>query len=257
LIRYLLLGVVQGVTEFLPVSSSGHLVIVEHLLRIDPPGVILEGLLHLATLAAILIVFRNDIASMARSLTPQGTVAGRKEIGLIAIGTGPIVVFGLLFRGRIEDAFSSLTIVGASLLATGAILLLTGVVKRKAERSGVRAIDALLIGLAQSAALLPGLSRSGATIGSGILSGLKPERAARFSFLLAVPALFGAGLISLFSAPPGGRLDWTGLAVATASAFVVGVLAIRTLLAIVSRGRLWTFSLYCLGLGAFVLVRIG
>jgi len=257
LIRYLILGIVQGVTEFLPVSSSGHLVIAEHLLRTNPPGVLLEGLLHLGTLAAILLVFRKEIIDMARSLTRRGSLAGRKEIGLIAIGTAPIAVFGFLFRGRIEEAFSSLTVVGASLVVTGAILLLTGVVKREAQRGAVRAIDALLIGLSQSAALLPGLSRSGATISSGIFAGLKPERAARFSFLLAVPALSGAGLLSLFSAPPGEAADWAGLAIATASAFIVGVLAIRTLLAIIARGRLWAFSLYCLGLGAFILARFG
>ena len=255
MIRYLILGIVQGLTEFLPVSSSGHLVIAERLLRIDPPGVILEGLLHLATLGAILIVFRNDLIEMARSLTPRGSIEGRKEIGLIAIGTGPIVVLGLLLRSRIETAFSSLTVVGASLIATGSILALTGLVKRKAERSGVRAIDALSIGIAQAAALLPGLSRSGATIGSGILSGLKPERAARFSFLLAVPALFGAGLLSLFSVRSWGGLDPAGLAIASVSAFAVGVLAIGILLKVISRGRFWIFSIYSLALGAFILAR--
>jgi len=257
LIRYLILGVVQGVTEFLPVSSSGHLVIAERLLGVDPPGVILEGLLHLGTLAAIILVFRKDIIDIARSFTPRGSIAGRKETGLIAIGTAPIVVLGLLFRSRIEAAFSSLAVVGGSLLATGAILSLTGIVKRRAERSGVRAIDALLIGLSQSAALLPGLSRSGATISAGILSGLKPERAARFSFLLAVPAVLGAGIVSLFGARSGEAVDWWGLALATASAFIFGMLAIRTLLAIIARGRLWAFSLYCLALGAFILVRYG
>ncbi len=257
MIRYLILGIVQGVTEFLPVSSSGHLVIAERLLQIDPPGVLFEGLLHLATLGAILLVFRRDLIAIARSLTPRGSIEGRKEIGLIAIGTAPIAVFGFLFRARIEAAFSSLVVVGTSLIATGTILALTAVVKRRGERSGVRSIDALIIGIAQSAALLPGLSRSGATIGSGILSGIKPERAARFSFLLAVPALFGAGLLSLTSVPSGEAVDWAGLAIAAVSAFVVGVISIRTLLMIVARGRFWVFSLYCLALGAFILARFG
>lgn len=257
MIRYLILGIVQGLTEFLPVSSSGHLVIAERLLRTDPPGVLLEGLLHIGTLAAILLVFRNDLFDIARSLTPRGSIERRKEIGLLAIGTGPIAVFGFLFRGRIEAAFSSLTVVGWSLIATSALLALTGLVKRRAERSGVRPSDALLIGLFQSAALLPGLSRSGATISSGILSGLTPERSARFSFLLAGPALFGAGVLSLFSVPSGEPVDRAGLVIGTATAFIVGVIAIRTLLALIARGRLWIFSIYCLSLGAFILVRFG
>jgi len=254
-IRYLVLGVVQGITEFLPISSSGHLVLAQRFLGIDPPGVLLEALLHWGTLAAILVVFRSDLVALARSLTPNGTIEGRKEIGLIAAATVPIVVLGLLLRSSIGTLFASLHVLGASFLATGLLLALTGVVHRRAQRNQAGFVDALGIGLAQAAALLPGLSRSGATIAAGVFSGLTPRRAARFSFLVAIPALFGAGLLSLWDAVRSGvGAPWGGLAVGTVAAFVVGLLAIKTLLALVSSGRLWTFSIYCASVGIAVLV---
>lgn len=255
MIRYLVLGVVQGITEFLPISSSGHLVLAQRFLGIDPPGVLLEALLHWGTLAAILVVFRSDLAALARSLTPRGTIEGRKEIGLIAAATVPIVVLGLLLRSSIGTLFASLTVLGACFLATGLLLALTGVIHRRAQRNQAGFVDALGVGLAQAAAILPGLSRSGATIAAGVFSGLTPRRAARFSFLVAIPALFGAGVLSLWDAVrSGASAPWGGLAVGTVAAFVVGLLAIKTLLALVSSGRLWTFSIYCVSVGIAVLV---
>ena len=254
MIRYLVLGAVQGVTEFLPISSSGHLVLFQRLLGVDPPGVLLEALLHWGTLAAVLLVFRADLVELARSLTPRGTLEGRKEIGLIAAGTVPIVVLGLLLRSSIGGLFSSIAVLGGSFLGTGLLLALTGVVRRRAERNQTRFVDALVVGIAQAAALFPGLSRSGATIAAGLFSGLTPRRAARFSFLLAIPALFGAGCLNLWDAISAGvAAPWIGLAVGTVVAFFVGWAAIRTLLALVSRGRLWVFSVYCVALGVAVL----
>jgi undecaprenyl-diphosphatase len=209
-IRYLVLGVVQGATEFLPISSSGHLVLFERLLGLDPPGVLLEALLHWGTLAAVLLVFRSDLADLARSLTPRGSIEGRKEIGMIAAGTVPIVVLGLLLRSSIGGLFGSMLILGAAFLATGLLLALTGVIRRRAERNRAHFADALGVGVAQAAALLPGLSRSGVTIAAGLFAGLTPRRAARFSFLLSI----------------------------------------------VARGRLWVFSIYCVGIGLFVLLGI-
>ncbi|MFC2077412.1 undecaprenyl-diphosphate phosphatase [Candidatus Bipolaricaulota bacterium] len=255
MIRYLILGVVQGATEFLPVSSSGHLVLFQRLLGLDPPGVLLEALLHWGTLAAILVVFRSDLAELARSLTPRGTIEDRKEIGLIAAGTVPIVVVGLVLRSSIGGIFGSTIVLGSSFLATGILLGLTGLVRRREERNRAGFPAAVGIGLAQAAALLPGLSRSGATISAGLFAGMTPRGAARFSFLLAIPALFGAGLLNLWDVIRlgGTGVPWLGLAIGTGSAFFVGLLAIKTLLALVSRGRLWTFSIYCLVLGVLVL----
>jgi len=257
MIRYLILGAIQGATEFLPISSSGHLVLFQRLLDLDPPGVLLEALLHWGTLGAIVLVFRADLMELARSLTRRGTIEGRKEIGLIAAGTVPILVLGLLLRSSMGALFASTTVLGASFLATALLLALTGLVRRRAERNQVRFADSLSIGWAQAAALLPGLSRSGATIAAGVFAGLKPQRAARFSFLLAVPALFGAGLLNLWDAVHAGtKAPWAGLAVGTITAFLVGWAAVRTLLALVSRGRLWVFSFYCFGVGIVVLVGI-
>ncbi len=255
MIRYLLLGVVQGATEFVPVSSSGHLALFQRWLALDPPGVLLEALLHWGTLAAVLVVFRRDLVTLVRSLTPRGSIEGRKEIGLIIAGTVPIVVLGLLLRTSIGAIFGSTVILGASFMAGALLMAAPSFVRHRAERNRAGFFDAVVVGIAQAASILPGLSRSGATIGVGMLVGLTPRGAARFSFLLAVPALFGAGLVSLWDAAGAGLggTPWTGLLVGTAAAFVVGLLAIRTLLAVVSRGRLWIFSIYCAILGVLVL----
>jgi undecaprenyl-diphosphatase len=256
--RYALLGLIQGLTEFLPISSSGHLYLFGRLIGLDPPGVLLEALLHMGTLAAILVAFRSDLADLARGFTPHGTPEHRKETGLIIAGTVPIVVVGFLLRDRMDALFSSGLAVGIGWLVTAAILLAGTVIHRRAQRNQAHFPDAIVIGLAQTAALLPGLSRSGATISAGMLCGLVPRRAARFSFLLGIPALLGAGLLTLWdavSSGPGGDIDWLGMAVGTVVAFVVGLAAIRGLLRLVAHGRLWVFSIYCLGLAILAFVR--
>jgi len=255
MIRYLILGVVQGVTEFLPVSSSGHLVLFQSWLGLDPPGVLLEAILHWGTLAAVLVVFRHDLVAIVRSLTPRGSIDDRKEIGLIAAGTIPIVVVGLLLRGSIGGIFGSTVVLGTAFLITAFWMVLPTIVRRPVERNRARFTGAVAVGIAQAASILPGLSRSGATIATGGLTGMTPRGAARFSFLLAIPALFGAGALNLWEAVRAGaeETSWAGLIVGAIAAFAVGLLAIRTLLALVSRGRLWVFSIYCGILGLLVL----
>lgn len=259
MIRYGVLGLIQGLTEFLPVSSSGHLVLAQRVLGVDPPGVLLETVLHLGTLAAVILVFRKDLLHLARSLTPRGTLEGRKEIGLLIAGTVPIVVFGFLLRGTVDRLFDSLGVVGGALLATGGALLAADWMAR---RTPVRTkettfIDAIAIGLAQVLSLLPGLSRSGITVAAGVSTGLSPRRAARFSFLLSIPALAGAGLLHLVEVLRDGipaGVDAAGLVLACVISFGVGWAAIRAFLALVSRGRLWPFAAYCLVLGGSVLL---
>lgn len=251
MIRYVLLGIVQGLTEFLPVSSSGHLVLLEKVLGFDPPGVLLELLLHLGTLVAVLVLFRRDIWRLARSLVRKDEVRGRRELLLLALGTTPIVLLGLLLRRAVVAAFSSLLLVGVCLLVTGGVLLLAGRAARRARRSAPRLGDSLLIGVAQGAALLPGISRSGATIASGILLGIEAQAAARFSFLLSVPAILGAGILEL---PEGlragaGAGGWPALLVATLVAAAVAGGAIKGLLALLARGKLGWFGVYCLAIG--------
>lgn len=259
MIRYAVLGLIQGLTEFLPVSSSGHLVIAQRLLGLDPPGVLLETVLHLGTLAAVILVFRKDLIHLAKSLTPRGSLEGRKEIGLLIAGTVPIVVAGFLLRGTVDRLFDSLWVVGGALLVTGAALFAADRLARKAATrpEEMSFADAVLIGLAQVLSLLPGLSRSGITMAAGVSTGLSPRRAARFSFLLSIPALAGAGLLHLVDVlregiPAG--VDPFALALACAISFGIGWAAIRGFLALVSRGRLWIFAAYCLLLGGFVLL---
>lgn len=250
--RYALLGLLQGLTEFLPVSSSGHLVLAQRLLGLDPPGVVLEGVLHLATLTAVLLYFRRDIARLfSRGLRREGR-AERCYLLYLALGTLPIAVAGLSARGLVERAFSSVTLTGGMLLVTAGLLLAAARAQGKAKRKEVRLTDAALVGVAQAAALLPGISRSGATIGTGILAGLAPREAARFSFLLAIPAILGAGALALGEAPaaPFAPGDWLGMGIAAGCALTSGLFAIHLLLRVLAGNRLYLFAFYCLAVGA-------
>lgn len=256
MIHYVLLGIVQGLTEFLPVSSSGHLVIAERFLGLDPPGVLLEAFLHVGTLAAVLWVFRSDIADLAKAFTRRGTIERRKEFGLLVAGTVPIVVVGLFFRSIADAVFSSLAVVGGGLLVTAVALAVADRLRTCAHRRELQFVDSLIVGVAQALALFPGVSRSGMTIAAGIARKVEPARAARFSFLLSIPALLGATALSLWDLAAGGGWsgDWLGIAIGTVASLIVGVIAIHALLAIVRRSRLGFFALYCVCAGLSVLV---
>ncbi len=256
MIRYVWLGLIQGLTEFLPVSSSGHLVIGERLLGLDPPGTLLEACLHVGTLVAVLWVFRVDIAELAKAFSRHGTIERRKEVGLLIAGTIPIVVAGLFFRSVADAVFSSLPVVGGGLLFTALALTAASRFRVCACRRELQFIDSLIVGIAQALALFPGVSRSGVTIAAGIGRKVEPARAARFSFLLSIPALLGATALSLWeiAAQGGWRGDWGGIAVGTAVSLVVGILGIHALLAIVRRSRLWIFAIYCACAGLGVLI---
>jgi undecaprenyl-diphosphatase len=255
MIRHMLLGLVQGLTEFLPVSSSGHLVLAERLLGLNPPGVLLEAMLHWGTLAAVLIVFRHDIISLLKSLRGKGRVEQRKEVGFLIVGTVPVIAVGLLLRETIQSAFSSLIGVGIGLLITATILMVAHFARRRARRPAIQIPDALAVGLAQAVAVFPGVSRSGVTISVGMMMGMTAAQAARFSFLLAIPALFGAGLLHLLEAlnAPGSQ-DWLGIILGSLCAFGSGWLALRAALALVSRGRFWMFAVYCLLVGTGTII---
>ncbi len=257
MIAYLVLGLIQGLTEFLPVSSSGHLVLAERLLGLASPGLIFEACLHLGTLAAILVVFRADLAELARALTPRGNVDRRKDIGFLLVGTVPIVLVGLALRGAANAWFHSLWVVGIGWLATAAMLVAADRRVSRAGRASPSAAGSLGIGVAQSVALVPGVSRSGFSIGAGILVGLTPARAARFSFLLAIPAVAGAAGLTLWDGLRGqtaGEPNWLGILMGTGVAFLVGLVALRALLKLVVRGHLWPFAAYCGALSVVALV---
>jgi len=254
-IRYLILGVVQGLTEFLPVSSSGHLVLAQRVFHLDPPGTLVEATLHLGTLIAVLLLFRRDIVQLLRGLFIRGKE--RMEVGRLVIATVPIALVGFLLRTQIEQAFSSVLLVGVCLLVTAGILFLADRASRSTRRSSIRLFDALLIGFAQAAALLPGISRSGATIGAGLLLGVRGSQAARFSFLLAIPAILGAGGFRLYTAlgePAASEVAWGGLLLGAVAAALIGALAIKWLLAVIARGRLKAFGIYCAAVGVVAIV---
>ena len=256
MIRALVLGVVQGLTEFLPVSSSGHLVLAERILRVPSSGVLLEVLLHLATLIAVVALFWRDLVRLARSLFTQDDKEGRREVLFLVVGTLPIVFLGFFFQKAVAAAFTSLTLVGISLLVTGAILLAASRATPTAERSRLRLVDAVTIGLAQAVALLPGISRSGSTLCAGILCGIEARQAARFSFLLSIPAILGAGVLKLPEALRStavSRDEWLWYLAAMLVAALVAILAIRGLLAALARGRLKWFGAYCLAVGLFTI----
>ncbi|MEE2877069.1 MAG: undecaprenyl-diphosphate phosphatase [Candidatus Neomarinimicrobiota bacterium] len=241
------LGVIQGTTEFLPVSSSGHLVLLANWLNADLPGLTFEVVVHLGTLLSILIIFRNDLKSILRRVVREKQF---EEIIAIAIATVPPALIGLFFKSDIELAFSTVSVVGWCLLVTGIILGSTSWVT-PSQSSDITLMTAFFIGVAQTAALLPGISRSGVTIAAALWLGISGRMAGRFSFLIAIPVLFGSGLLMLpdILAIGGNEVSGTALSVAFASSFVIGLGTLRILLGILESGKLYLFSGYCILVG--------
>lgn len=249
----IILGLVQGLTEFLPVSSSGHLVLFQHLLGLKQPGLTFEVLVHLGTLVAVLVAFWEDIWKILKRPFCRYTY-------LIVIGTIPAGLMGVFLGPLFEKAFESLMVVGIGLLITGCLLIIG---ERAASRywfgketGEVTTGDALFIGLLQGIAITPGISRSGSTIAAGLFRGLDREYAARFSFLLSIPAILGAGLLEA------GEVWQTGIPgqeilpyiLGPVSAAVFSYLAIRLVMGLVKQGRLSLFSYYCWAVGAITLI---
>ena len=274
----LLLGIVQGFTEFLPVSSSGHLVLGRALLpdeALRSPGVLFEIVVHLGTLAAALIYLRREVFGLLRSLvgaggsTPEGQGAvqrGRRLIGLLLVASVPAAIFGVAFRDQIHHAFSGMAVAGGGLVLTGAVLLAFRRPAKDAANLPAKPApaiphlprglaDALWIGVAQAAAILPGVSRSGLTIVAGRERGVSPADAARFSFLLSAPVIAGATLLEGASALGSGALAEAGgvvaleLTVGFLAAFVAGTFALRWVFDWLSRERFHQFGWYCLAVG--------
>jgi len=269
----IVLGFVQGLTEFLPVSSSAHLRIVGELIGSSDPGAAFTAITQIGTEAAVLLYFRRDIATICRAWwravsgkhgTDRASRFGSHSVDArmgwyIALGSVPIVVLGLLFQDAIEQAFRNLWLIAGTL--AGFALLLSWADRRGAHELALKELTrrhALLFGFAQAMALIPGVSRSGGTITAGLLLGYTREAAARYSFLLAIPAVMGSGLFQLFAS-----LDEFGTAgtpgagvtlVATLVAFVVGYVVIIGFLRIVSTYSYQPFVVYRLGLALVVVL---
>ncbi len=247
-VREIVLGFVQGLTEFLPISSSGHLIIVPVMLGWEEPPLGLTVMLHMGTLVALLIYFRLEIIRLVLGALGKGEdpAGARRIIRFLVIGTLPAVVAGLGLGGFFEDTFHRPYETSVELVITG--FLLIGM-ERYGERARRQPMDdkrAAFIGGAQALAILPGISRSGATIGAGLLAGLSREEATRFSFLLSIPAIAGAGLLDLAE----GELIVTGASVAgTVVSGIVGYLSIAYLLRFVRTHSLTVFAWYLFAIG--------
>lgn len=255
-----ILGVIQGLTEFLPISSSGHLVIGQALMGLSSPGISLEIWLHLGTLLAVAVYFRGRVFSIVRSLIVVGETAAaadRTVFRALVVAMLPAVAVGLLLKARIETVFDSPTFAAVMLLVTAAVLMATRFARDKGRPVGIG--RGLFIGLIQSAAILPGISRSGSTIAGGMFLGMSPSAAAEFSFLLAIPAIFGAFVLDAMKS--GAALFSSGeiglYLVGVAVSFLFGILSIHYLLKLIRRGRFFLFGFYCLVAGVISLILLG
>ena len=264
-----LLGLVQGVTEFLPVSSSGHLAIAEQLLNLQGASNVPEFfdvLLHLGTLVAVFIAYWDDIRDMiveffagvgdlARHSTPNPVPPARRLILLIIVGTLPLFVM-VPFRHFFSSLGDNMYFIGGALIFTGILLFVSDRVHhgRKTEKTATM-LDALLVGIGQAVALCPGISRSGMTITTGCFAGFERKFAVRFAFLLSIPAVIGANILSLKDAIDAG-IDWASVPaylVGVAVAAVSGYACIRLLRYIADKGRFGAFAYYCWAVGALTL----
>lgn len=260
----IVLGVVQGLTEFLPVSSSGHLRIVPAVMGWDDPGAAFTAVIQLGTMAAVLIYFRAELLAVAREWTrgllkAEQTREQRYEARLgwyLAWGTVPIVILGLAFSDQIETGVRNLYLIGTMLIVLGIVLgLIDHYAKHLRNLRSLKPFEAVAIGFAQAAALIPGVSRSGATITAGLALGFKREQAARFSFLLSVPAVVLSGLYEFYKEfdhfANGGQIGAT--IVATVVSFAVGYASIAFLLNWLGKHSMAIFVAYRVVLGALVI----
>ncbi|MEW6413426.1 MAG: undecaprenyl-diphosphate phosphatase [Candidatus Zixiibacteriota bacterium] len=243
-----ILGILQGLTEFLPVSSSGHLVLAQAILGVKQSGVSFEVLVHLGSLLAVLVYFRSRIFRLVKSLFDNGMVAERKIVLGLIVATLPAVIAALLFKDFFEAAFSNPLMTSIMLFVTGIILISTVLVKK---RSGVVTIPkALLMGIGQAVAIIPGISRSGTTIATGIMAGVEPAVAAEFSFLLSIPAILGAVVFKsrdLLALEPSLMPQYVLGMITT---FVASLFAVYAVLAVIKRGKFVLFGYYCFAAGA-------
>ena len=260
----ILLGIVQGATEFVPVSSSGHLVIVPWLLRWPEPGVAFDTMLHLGTLLAVVLVFWKELRSLARAGV-RSVIARRIETTearlacWVLLATIPAALMGIVLEHQFEALFSTPLFVAVFLLVTGIWLVLAERLGRRERRAeDLHGWQSLLVGVAQGVAIAPGISRSGATMGAGMLLGLKRDEAARFSFLLSVPIILGSGLMQarkLLGSPDLGP-QLLPVLFGFSAAFVTGHACIRFLLSYLRDHSLSVFAVYCWMLGLLTLAVI-
>lgn len=261
IITALILGILQGITEWLPISSSGHLVIAQHFMGVENP-VLFDAVVHLGTLFAVLLatwnylmeILKSSVKALRSNFLENIRRDEKASTGYGAIvATIPIIVVGLALQRYIEESFSSLWVVAITLPITGLILI--SVRKKQGYERTPSIKSSLLIGTAQVFALLPGISRSGTTIVAGIHSGLERESAARFSFLMAILAIAGAGTLQIYKAVKNpGDIEVSAMVVGFLSSFIAGYLSVKALLKIIVTDKFHYFAYYCWIAGGMLLV---
>ncbi|MBO8130212.1 MAG: undecaprenyl-diphosphate phosphatase [Candidatus Marinimicrobia bacterium] len=259
----IILGVVQGFTEFLPVSSSGHLVVMEHFLGLKFQSLTFEVIVHFGTFLAVVIAFRKEIISLIigffRGLFSKNVISNIKldsdfRVAVyIIIGTIPAVIVGLFLKDQILAIFHNLNLVGITLIITGVILFITRIIYIGNKR--VSLLSSVIVGISQAFAVLPGISRSGVTISTGLFMGLSRTEAVKFSFLLSLPAILGANVLELMQVGnEESSIPFLFYLVGFVSAFISGFIAIKVLIKMVQTGRFSLFSIYCISLGILILI---
>ena len=259
---YLILGLIQGLTEFLPVSSSGHLTLGTAILQLPKEDLTFSVLVHGATALSTIVVFREDILNLITGVfkkNEEGEKA-RKYVGLIVLSAVPAAIIGLNFKDQIEGLASS-SFVGAMLIVTAAILAISQKVKSK-PRGSVDVGTSIVIGLAQAGAILPGISRSGSTIGAALLLGISRTEAAKFSFLMALPPIIGANLLeikeilgndtAIVVSPT--SVPYVGYTIGVIAAFIAGLAACKWMIKLVKGTNLMWFAVYCFVVGVIALI---
>ena len=254
------LGVVQGLTEFFPISSSGHLVFFQSLFGFEDPQVAFDVVLHLGTLLAVVVYLWADISEILRGTVvwvrerKEGQEKARLLLWII-VATIPTGLMGVILKDWFESLFSKPKTVGIALLITGFVLWLTRYASRDEKTTKeMGLIDAVVIGFAQGVAIIPGISRSGATISTGLFRHLNRELSGKFSFLLSIPAILGATVLKLRDLGTG-LTPWAGF-VGAASAFIVGFFSLKVLMKVITAGKLSNFAYYCWAAGILMLLLI-
>ena len=270
ILEAIVLGILQGITEFLPVSSSGHLVLMQYFMGIKESQVFFDVMLHFGTLGAVIIVYYQFIGSLIRTgfstlfqadfyRHPRRTISNTSDLRMLwylLLGSIPTGLIAVLFKNSFEAIFGKPMVVAAMLIVTGLILQLSRLGHRQLQAATpLRAWHSPLIGIVQGLAIIPGISRSGSTISISLLLGLSPQTAAQYSFLLSIPAILGAVILKLKDV---GEITIapTVIVAGTLTSFIVGYIALRFLLAILNRGKFSIFSYYCFALGIIAAVSI-
>ncbi|BBO71022.1 undecaprenyl-diphosphatase 4 [Desulfosarcina alkanivorans] len=271
-IEAIVLGAIQGLTEFLPVSSSGHLVLFQNLFGLQEPELLFDICLHVGTLSAVIIVFYREILEILKALFQipgrMKTAGGFMQLCradpsirmalLIVVGSIPTAGIGLLFKEITDQLFGSITVVGCMLLITGTLLWLTRRIRGEGRPIGQATVkEALIIGTVQGLAILPGISRSGSTIATALFLGVDRKLAGRYSFLLSIPAIVGALVLGLDTPELHTTIPMGTIIAGSIVSALVGWVALVVLLRVVDRGQLHRFAPYCWLVGIITLVFAG